>query len=339
MSKELPRNAQEKICVVDNVILRNGLNLSTVNIHCITTGTPKLVDGKIVNAVLVLPPFGGTVEAIFHYWTGSDAQAIVEDGPIDTSNNFVIVADALGLGAKSSKPSTQAELKDYCAEDIADVAVRVVQEHFPIEQLALITGVSLGAQLCYVIASQYPTFTRAIAPIAGTLCIKDDITGNYGGAYERFGWMLEQVKTVDPVSCRELVDDKQNTNVLIAVRNVIAKLVFSNEDYDQLLEQQQAFADNIVKHIHVTDLYYRLVMMMNYNALANLEDIQADIIIGYVENDNTASVENVRIMEAMHNGCRSFSANLANGHAGAVIGPNLSPEFAAAIKDYLTPEL
>jgi len=60
-------------------------------------------------------------------------------------------------------------LTEYSIEDIADTAVRLVREKLKIEQVALITGASLGAQLCYVIASRYPDVTGCIALIAATL--------------------------------------------------------------------------------------------------------------------------------------------------------------------------
>jgi len=135
------------ILCVENVSLAGGAKLDSVDIYCLTRGIPKIVDGKIVNAVLVLPPFGGNGEALHRIWSGEVSSVIVEGEPIDTEPNYVIVVDALGLGKNTSKPSTMPELTEYSIEDLADTTVRLVQEELKIEQVALITGASLGALL------------------------------------------------------------------------------------------------------------------------------------------------------------------------------------------------
>lgn len=323
------------ILCVENVSLAGGIQIEKIDIHCLITGTPKIIDGKIVNAVLVLPPFGGNGEALHRIWSGEVSSVIVEGGPIDTESNYVIVVDALGLGKNTSKPSTMPELTEYSIEDLADTTVRMVQEELKIEQVALITGASLGAQLCYVIASRYPDFTRCIAPIAATLSIKGDKEGFYGDAYQRFGWMHDQIESLNPLERRDMISNHEDEQVVTVLRNVFTMLVFAIKDYETLSSEQRVFADQLVDNVHVIDVYYRTKMMLAHHILDEIDKIKSRIIIGYMENDIMYSHENVKIVESKFENCQSFGGSHPMGHAGAVMGLNLNPQLAETVKTYL----
>jgi len=71
------------ILCVGNVSFAGGIQIEKIDIYCLITGTPKIIGGKIVNAVLVLPPFGGNGEALHRIWSGEVSRVIVEGGPID----------------------------------------------------------------------------------------------------------------------------------------------------------------------------------------------------------------------------------------------------------------
>ncbi|PUB80379.1 MAG: hypothetical protein DBP01_17370, partial [gamma proteobacterium symbiont of Ctena orbiculata] len=55
---------------------------------------------------------------------------------------------------------------------------KLLNEHFGIRTLQLVTGWSMGAQQTYEWAVRYPNMVTRALPIAGTAWVPENITGN-----------------------------------------------------------------------------------------------------------------------------------------------------------------
>ena len=69
---------------------------------------------------------------------------------------------------KSTKPSDglRAQFPKYGYEDLVDLEHRLVTEHFGIEHLRLVTGISMGGMHAWLWGIRYPDMMDALAPIS-----------------------------------------------------------------------------------------------------------------------------------------------------------------------------
>jgi len=159
--------------------------------------------------------------------------------------------------------------------------------------------------------------------------------GFYGDAYQRFGWMHDQIESLNPLERRDMISNHEDEQVVTVLRNVFTILVFATKDYETLSSEQRVFADQLVDNVHVIDVYYRIKMMLAHHILDEIDNIKSRIIIGYMENDIMYSHENVKIVESKLENCQSFGGSHPMGHAGAVMGLNFNPRLAETVKTYL----
>jgi homoserine O-acetyltransferase len=111
-----------------------------------------------------------------HMYTGTSAfmDAFVEEGrPLDPSKYFVIQPAQLGSGMGTSPSNTPPPYNQgaFPPVNIADdvrAQHRLVTEHFGIEQLALVSGWSMGGQQTYEWAVRHPDMVRRAVPFAAT---------------------------------------------------------------------------------------------------------------------------------------------------------------------------
>jgi homoserine O-acetyltransferase len=94
--------------------------------------------------------------------------------PLDPATHYLIFPDLLGAG-KSSKPSDglRARFPKYGYEDLVDLEYRLVTEHFGIERLRLVMGISMGGMHTWLWGIRHPQMMDALIPIS-SLPVKVD---------------------------------------------------------------------------------------------------------------------------------------------------------------------
>ncbi len=159
--------------VLPSYRFRSGESLTNVRLHYRTIGTPRRdARGKIRNAVLVMHGSSGDASQVL---AASVRDPLVGAGlPLDPSTYFLIFPDILGAG-QSTKPSDglRAAFPRYGYEDLVDLEYRLVTEHFGIERLRLVMGISMGGMHTWLWGIRHPTLMDGLVPIS-SLPVKVD---------------------------------------------------------------------------------------------------------------------------------------------------------------------
>lgn len=143
--------------------LENGDKIRNLTLAYATFGT--LSPAKD-NAVLFPSWYSGTSKIL--------EQAYIGHGrALDPAKYFIILVNQIGNGLSSSPSNTPvpfnaARFPRISIGDDVRAQHRLLAEKFGIEQLQLVLGGSMGAQLTYDWAVRFPDFVRRAAPIAGT---------------------------------------------------------------------------------------------------------------------------------------------------------------------------
>ena len=166
----MPVHAQGALEAGDYVIpsytFRSGETLTDVRLHFRTQGTPiRDSRGKIRNGVLVM--HGSSGEASQVLAASMRDVLFAAGGPLDPKQFFLIFPDILGAGG-SSKPSDglRARFPKYGYHDLVDLEHRLVTEHFGIERLRLVLGISMGGMHTWLWGVRYPGMMDALVPIS-----------------------------------------------------------------------------------------------------------------------------------------------------------------------------
>jgi len=159
--------------VIPSYQLRSGASLADVRLHYRTIGTPmRDARGKIRNGVLVMHGSSGDASQVL---APSMREPLVGPGrALDPSKYFLIFPDILGAG-KSTKPSDglRAGFPRYGYEDLVDLEYRLVTEHFGIERLRLVMGISMGGMHTWLWGIRHPGMMDGLVPIS-SLPVKVD---------------------------------------------------------------------------------------------------------------------------------------------------------------------
>lgn len=168
-----PAGITEGDYVIPSYRFRSGETLANVRLHYRTIGTPiRDAAGKIRNGVLVMH---GSSSDAGQVLAASFREPLVGPGrPLDPATHFLIFPDLLGAG-KSSKPSDglRARFPKYGYEDLVDLEYRLVTEHFGIERLRLVMGISMGGMHTWLWGIRHPQMMDALIPIS-SLPVKVD---------------------------------------------------------------------------------------------------------------------------------------------------------------------
>ena len=145
-----------------DVVLREGATLRNAKLAYKTYGT--LNEDKS-NAIVYPTWYSG------RHW--ENEWLIGEGMALDPNGYFIIVPNMLGNGLSSSPSNTpppydKARFPNITVEDNVAVQHKLVTEHFGIENLALVTGWSMGAGQTYQWAVSYPEMVPKIAPFCGS---------------------------------------------------------------------------------------------------------------------------------------------------------------------------
>jgi len=155
----------------DDVVLkdfrfRTGEAMPELRIHYTTLGSPhRNSAGRIDNAVMVLHGTGG---AGWQFLRPQFADELYGPGqPLDIRKYWIILPNNIGH-RKSSKPSDGLRMKfpKYDYDDMVEAQHRMLVEGLGVTRLRLITGTSMGCMHSFVWGETYPTFARALMPLA-----------------------------------------------------------------------------------------------------------------------------------------------------------------------------
>jgi homoserine O-acetyltransferase len=164
---------QEGDYVIRNYRFASGATLPEVRLHYRTMGTArKDAQGRITNGVLLMHGSSGDASQVLApSMIGPLTKA---GGPLDAATTFIIFPDILGAG-KSTKPSDglRAKFPNYGYHDLVDLEHRLVTEHFRIERLRLVMGISMGGMHAWLWGIRYPGMMDGIVPVS-SLPVKID---------------------------------------------------------------------------------------------------------------------------------------------------------------------
>jgi homoserine O-acetyltransferase/O-succinyltransferase len=159
--------------VLPSYRFRSTESVANVRLHYRTIGTPmRDAGGKIRNAVLVMHGSSGDASQVL---AASVRDPLVGAGlPLDPTKYFLIFPDILGAG-QSTKPSDglRARFPRYGYEDLVDLEYRLVTEHFGIERLRLVMGISMGGMHTWLWGIRHPALMDGLVPIS-SLPVKVD---------------------------------------------------------------------------------------------------------------------------------------------------------------------
>ncbi|HEX8415281.1 MAG TPA: alpha/beta fold hydrolase [Sphingomicrobium sp.] len=145
---------------------QSGETLERLRIHYTTLGSPhRDARGEIDNAVMVLHGTGGTGQ---QFLAPQFANELYGPGqPLDITKYWIILPDNIGHG-KSFKPSDGLHMRfpRYDYQDMVAAQHRLLSSGLGIKRMRLIMGTSMGCMHSLVWGETYPTYSRALMPLA-----------------------------------------------------------------------------------------------------------------------------------------------------------------------------
>jgi homoserine O-acetyltransferase len=134
--------------------------------HITTLGSPhRNAAGQIDNAVMVLHGTGGGGK---QFLRPQFADELYGPGqPLDVGKYWIILPDNIGHG-HSSKPSDGLRMRfpKYDYYDMIEAQHRMLTEGLGVAHMRLIMGTSMGCMHSFLWGEMYPTFARALMPLA-----------------------------------------------------------------------------------------------------------------------------------------------------------------------------
>jgi homoserine O-acetyltransferase len=159
-------NRQEGDYIVRNHKFRSGETLPEIRLHFTTAGTQiRDAAGKIRNAVVVMH---GSSSNSSQVRAASFITPLVGAGqPLDLTKHFLIFPDVFGV-PPSTAPSDglRAKFPKYGYHDMVDLEHRLITEHFGIERLRAVVGISMGGMHTWLWGERYPNMMDALVPLS-----------------------------------------------------------------------------------------------------------------------------------------------------------------------------
>jgi homoserine O-acetyltransferase len=231
--------------------------------------------GAIDNAVMVLHGTGGTGQ---QFLRPQFADELYGPGqPLDIRKYWVILPDNIGHG-KSSKPSDGLRMKfpKYDYDDMV-AAQHAMLERLGVTQVRLIMGTSMGCMHAFVWGENYPTFAKALMPLA---CEPVEIAG--------LNRMWRQL-AIDGIEADPAWHGGSYTAQPMAGLRAAQNLLFVAGSAPLFYQSQyptrvsaSTFAEQSVsgalKSLDANDLIYQLDSSRNYNPWPRLEAIRAPVM-------------------------------------------------------------
>jgi homoserine O-acetyltransferase len=159
-------NEKQADYIIKDFRFADGETISELRIHYTTLGTPQRnAAGDIINGVILLH---GTSGSSRNWLLPTLANELFKPGqPLDLSETYVILADAIGVGG-SSKPSDglKAKFPHYRYHDIVEAEHKLVTEGLGIKHLRLVMGSSMGGMQTWMWGEMYPELMDGLVPLA-----------------------------------------------------------------------------------------------------------------------------------------------------------------------------
>ena len=260
--------------LLQNFRFRSGEALPELRIHYTTLGSPhRDSSGRIDNAVMVLHGTGGDGK---QFLRPQFADELYGPGqPLDIRKYWIILPDNIGHG-QSSKPSDGLRMKfpKYDYDDMVEAQHRLLIEGLKITRLRLIMGTSMGCMHAFIWGETYPTFARALMPLA---CEPIAIAG--------LNRMWRQMvidgieKDPDWQGGRYVDEPVRGLRTAESILFVAggAPLYLQSQYPTRELAQAyvQTTVENGLAHLDANDTIYQFDSSRNYNPWPNLEKISA----------------------------------------------------------------
>ena len=346
------------------------LGLPPAQIGYCTVGQPhRGANGEIDNAILICPYYTGDSTTMLDYWSAEGSLPALSEAPclgpgllFDTDRSYCILVDALGLWGCSKpssshpgQPGTRALglcFPQYSLEDCAQLIVCLLREHLGIGKLKLVTGVSMGAALTYVLGVLHPHLSEALLPIGGTAIQdrgmarwlfdlmtaaiqSDPVYRETGGSYydrgrleqpilgNMFGWsLLRQSAYADELRLAQSPEQ------------------FMLESFDWELSPQVLATrgaepgwGQALYHAALTDandLIYRNRALARHNVLGELHRVRARTLIVHVETDQWLHLHLARRAQEAIAGSRLLHFSHPLGHYAVFSAPHRYREELSA---------
>src|SRR5215468_1979726 len=261
---------QEGNWVVHDFRFHTGEVLPELRLHYTTVGAPT-----------------GEPVLILHGTTGSGAGMLTPvfagelfgpGQPLDASRYYVILPAAVGHG-KSSKPSygLRASFPRYNYDDMVSAQHGLVTEHLGVRRVRLVLGNSMGGMHTWLWAQKYPDFVDIAVPMAS---LPTEMSGR--------NWMTRRL-IIDAIrndpewmngNYTKQPRSAQFASVFYGIaasggNQALQKAAPTREKADQLLNQRLSapFRGD------ANDLLYQWESSGDYNAAADLERIQAALLV------------------------------------------------------------
>ena len=262
--------------VLKDFRFRSGESLAQLRMHYTTLGSPhRNAVGVIDNAVMVLHGTGGTGQ---QFLRPQFADELYGPGqPLDIRKYWIILPDNIGHG-KSSKPSDGLRMKfpKYDYDDMV-AAQHAMLQRMGVTQLRLVMGTSMGCMHAFVWGETYPTFAKALMPLA---CEPIEIAG----LNRMWRQMLIDGIEKDPAwqggNYRAEPEQGLRTAASILVIAGSAPLNFQKQfpTREAAAAHVEQAIPSYIDEMDANDTIYQFDSSRNYNPWRNLEKITAPMM-------------------------------------------------------------
>lgn len=272
---------QEHDVVLKAFRFRSGELMPQLRLHYTTLGQPhRNAGGEIDNAVMVLHGTGGSGKAQFLRPQFAD-ELYGPGQPLDIRKYWIILPDNIGHG-KSSKPSDGMRMRfpKYDYDDMVEAQHRMLTEGLGIKHLRLIMGTSMGCMHAFVWGETYPTFAKALMPLA---CEPIEIAG-LNRMWRQL--LIDGIKS-DPAYGQGKSAGEYDLEPVEGLRTAQSILfivggapLYLQETYPTR-EKAEAFVrrsvDKAMESLDANDVIYQFDSSRNYNPWPKLEKITAPL--------------------------------------------------------------
>ena len=257
-------NRSEADFVLKDFRFASGESLPELRLHYLTLGTPKRnAAGRITNGVLLLHGTGGSSSTWLQATLADELFA--KGQPLDASEYFLIVPDAIGAGG-SSKPSDGlgAAFPHYRYRDMVEAHYRLVTEALGIRHLRLVLGTSMGGMQSWMWGEMYPGFMDGLVPVASQPIA---ISGR--------NWMtrrirIEALRHAPDAYVYTLPLASLMTESVVRLQEMAPTREAADELYGKLVEEARRNDPN--------NQLYAIEAVMDYDPSRDLEKIRAKLL-------------------------------------------------------------
>jgi homoserine O-acetyltransferase len=262
---------QEADVLLKDFRFASGETLPELRIHYTTLGQPhRNAVGDIDNAVMVLHGTGGTGQ---QFLRPQFADELYGPGqPLDIRKYWIILPDNIGHG-KSSKPSDGLKMR-FPRYDYADMveAQHAMLQHLGISRMRLIMGTSMGCMHSFMWGEMYPTFARALMPLA---CEPIEIAG----LNRMWRQMLIDAIEADPAwnggnyTSEPTQGLRTAESILVIAGGAPLYLQAEYPTREKAVVYVRQTVTNGMKSLDANDMIYQFDSSRNYNPWPGLEKI------------------------------------------------------------------